>query len=753
MELLLVGRWPPLKPLPIFKYESHGHRASIDFDKIRGEWVCRKTSLQFNKIQEVRGGLTEIMLGLPRSQAKMLADDAVAEQQEQELENDATRRRQAMSDWRENYENGALYKGLRDFLSSGEQTEIEESIRLTLTARQLQCSAKNISYVFDALSRAGGKLATLIEIAQRNKTEQRTSVPAHEEWEVAVLDTEDPASVESIPQRGDRRLHPRIAPALPGYVEFDGTKAGVVLNIGETGMAVDLAGPLQVDKDPQSFRLQMPGVGASIEISAQIVWLAETKKGAGLRFVDLTAEARNQISTWLLSENSAPASRDLTSTHVESAIPVTSDVVPEEPIRSVLPLQDDPSPLEWSLPKLSESTELVTPEILDADLPLVGEVLRDKIRHPAAVSELRSRGRRLKVESPAGHGENSPARKHTLEISGLQIAEFALIFFLAVIALTVGLTVGRGPLGRRLYGTQKSMSTSDATTPAPSNGPGETASRNYTSPSAITDLAPDKSSIANQLNPATPPEEKQIESAANSESNAKVPSTIANLSPPTETKPAVNADANSVSNGPAGLPVRQPAEPKVSHLPHVVDSKRDRPGNPAPAKLTPAMEAAPHALPPSTILVAIPGRGGKPFRITFPEKPIAASSSIAMTSQLSILVSPQLGPALAHRSARLQGGELAYFVWPHYSRAGDSYGNAETVKVRATIGELGQVLEVKLISGSVSLLPDTLSSVRLWRYKPTLLNKRPVKAQEDITIEFRPPQYLSQVHTQHSANK
>jgi TonB family protein len=129
--------------------------------------------------------------------------------------------------------------------------------------------------------------------------------------------------------------------------------------------------------------------------------------------------------------------------------------------------------------------------------------------------------------------------------------------------------------------------------------------------------------------------------------------------------------------------------------------------------------------------------------VIFQEKPIAASSSFAMTSQLSVLVSPEPGPAVAHNPARLQAGELVSFVWPRYPRPADRYGSAETVKVRATIGQLGQVQDIKLVSGSTSLFPATMSAIRMWRYKPTLLNKRPVQARQDVTVEFRPPRYLS----------
>src|ERR1700730_11736556 len=109
LRLLLGGKWPPLKPLPVFKYETDQYRASIDFDKTRGEWVCRKTSLPSNKVQELRGGLTELTMALPHVQAEVLPECAAPGPQVQELDKDARRGRQAMLEWKENYENGAVY--------------------------------------------------------------------------------------------------------------------------------------------------------------------------------------------------------------------------------------------------------------------------------------------------------------------------------------------------------------------------------------------------------------------------------------------------------------------------------------------------------------------------------------------------------------------------------------------------------------------------------------------------------------------
>src|SRR4029077_5158493 len=93
-----------------------------------------------------------------------------------------------------------------------------------------------------------------------------------------------------------------------------------------------------------------------------------------------------------------------------------------------------------------------------------------------------------RVESSADRVEDSPSHFHVLEISGFQVAAFVFLF--AVIGLTVGLTVGRGPLGRRLRDAQKSIVAVDATSPALPNRPGETTSPTSTPPETNTFITP-----------------------------------------------------------------------------------------------------------------------------------------------------------------------------------------------------------------------------------------------------------------------
>jgi len=718
LRILLAGRWPPLKPLPVFKYETDEYRASIDFDKMRGEWVCHKTTLPSNKVQEFRGGLTDITAKLPHDQAEVLAECSAPEQQEQELEKDASRRLQAILEWRENYENGALYSGLRNYLSESQQDEIHDIIRLTLTARQLQFNPKNVAYVFDALSKAGGKLATLIEIAQRNKTEKGADVPARAE--AAAPDGERHVSVEAIHPTRDRRLQMRTTPASRAYVGLGGTNGGFVLNISETGMAVAAADPILIADYFPRIRFQSPSSGQSIEISAQIVWIAESKKSAGLRFVDLTPDARHQISNWIVSENPAPEFEGLTPAPVESLMPATLECFPEESTGNVFPEQAHPSASELIAHTASQASKIVTPAITDADPPSLVEEFQEKVYRHTPVAGFAARVRTGKVEPSANRIDKPPSRLYVLEISPFHVV--AIVFLLAVISLTVGLTVGRVPLGKHIPDTQKSPLAVDATSPALPNRPSETTSLTSTPPAANTFRTP----TVNAPAPTTAGSRSESPSAipeASPEHRGSTDLIARNAPPPANSQPALSPNASS--------------------------SISAAPANSAPRRVTPATRMAPHLSSPSTVLVRGPGDGSKPFRLTLPEEPIAASSSFAMTSQLSVLVAPEPGSAATHEPSRLQPGGVVSFVWPRYPKPGARHGSSETVKVRTTIGELGQVLDIKLVNGSTSLLPAAMSAIRQWHYRPTLLNKRPVQAQQDVTIEFLPPRYLSHVSTQH----
>lgn len=671
MKSILAGAWPPLKPLPVFKYETAEYRATIHFDRKRGEWVCRKTSLPSNEVQELRGGLREITMALPHGEAATFTEEA--EQQEQELEKDAHRRLQAMREWREKYENGARYFELRDFLSERQRIELDDSLRLSLTARQLQFNPKNVANVFDDLSVAGGRFAALFELANRNKANGETSPHA----------------------RGDGTL-PEAGRAP------DNDKPS--LGISSTEFAGVMDSPAEVD-------------------------FQDTADRNGL--------ALNDNAPVVPNREAAEQSTD-------------TDDFPAVSIKNVFPEQDQPSIAERMAHKAPQQFEIDTSETVDSSLelnpPSLVEHPHEEEHRSPALAGLAPQV--CTAKSSAERFEASSWRFPRLGISAFQVNAIALLFLFAATAFTVGLTVGRGALGRRLREPPQLLLAREvkpATLPDQPDEADESSSRTPTPTPAV--ASSNDSAGINTPDEAAPSEEKSKENRGISDL-AEVHTTDADSSLTTESEPSVKPEVSSERSGTIGPVVRrvQPrASSRLVRRRKAARSIRSAPRSLASYRLSSTIGATPHVPKSSAILVTVPDRGSQPFRVSFPNKTIAATSSLAMTSQLSVLVSAEPGATVVRESARLEAGGLVSFVWPRYSEPRGRYGLAQTIRVRATIGQLGQVEEVKFLGGSTSLLPATMEAIRQWRYTPTLLDKRPVQAQQDVTIEFRPPRLTGQV--------
>lgn len=60
-----------------------------------------------------------------------------------------------------------------------------------------------------------------------------------------------------------------------------------------------------------------------------------------------------------------------------------------------------------------------------------------------------------------------------------------------------------------------------------------------------------------------------------------------------------------------------------------------------------------------------------------------------------------------------------------------------TVVLHAIIGRDGRITGLDVVSGSPFFVQAALDAVRLWRYRPTLLNGEPVEVETSITVIFR----------------
>jgi periplasmic protein TonB len=72
-------------------------------------------------------------------------------------------------------------------------------------------------------------------------------------------------------------------------------------------------------------------------------------------------------------------------------------------------------------------------------------------------------------------------------------------------------------------------------------------------------------------------------------------------------------------------------------------------------------------------------------------------------------------------------------VYPQLARAARVQGE---VVLSAVIDTNGQIQNLTLVSGHPMLVPNAISAVRLWRYKPYLLNGQPVEVETTITVIF-----------------
>lgn len=113
-----------------------------------------------------------------------------------------------------------------------------------------------------------------------------------------------PGTFEHIEQRlpaPERRTCSRQPVRSLAYVELDEGNGGIVLNVSEGGLSVQAVMSLMEDALPQ-MRFQLSESKGWLETSARIAWTNESRKVAGLQFVDPSEKIRLQIREWLARE-------------------------------------------------------------------------------------------------------------------------------------------------------------------------------------------------------------------------------------------------------------------------------------------------------------------------------------------------------------------------------------------------------------------------------------------------------------------
>lgn len=98
---------------------------------------------------------------------------------------------------------------------------------------------------------------------------------------------------------------------------------------------------------------------------------------------------------------------------------------------------------------------------------------------------------------------------------------------------------------------------------------------------------------------------------------------------------------------------------------------------------------------------------------------------------------PSERPVVLRQTEGVQAAQLTTRIEPAYPSAALAMHLTGTVHLRAVISTDGTVSQLDVLSGNPILVRAALDAVRRWRYKPTLLNNKPVEVETDITVIFQ----------------
>jgi periplasmic protein TonB len=93
-------------------------------------------------------------------------------------------------------------------------------------------------------------------------------------------------------------------------------------------------------------------------------------------------------------------------------------------------------------------------------------------------------------------------------------------------------------------------------------------------------------------------------------------------------------------------------------------------------------------------------------------------------------------PQRIHVSIGVTSGLLVKKVQPKYPKKARTDGIQGTVVLHVLISEAGDIETAELVSGHPLLAPAAIKAVKQWKYKPYLLEGKPVKVETEIEVNF-----------------
>jgi len=512
---------------------------------------------------------------------------------------------------------------------------------------------------------------------------------AHEEVQGLMPSTETDTRSRA-EEQSERRVHLRRPVPSLAYVDLGENNGGVIMNISEGGLALTSVAPLHTDALAQ-MRFQLPGSSDWLEASGKIVRISVSKKEAGLRFGELSEDARNQIKGWI-SSNVSPAefqpeefgTREKAWRRLDIPIMGIPHSLPPRPANSDRVARERAQAL--TSPPKAASTPVNARTWVAASAP----------------TDLSSRSWGEIGHRPGVGAGDGPKR---ILLQWRTWAIVAVVLFLGSF-FTGWFTAGPGSMSRMLAPLEKTRSetnqTANGTESSPASSVAAVPGQASNAPTEAygSEFVPSSGSVNVGNSPAR---------AAHSQDRVLQPgpaSTAAKvISAPTRI-----AAPQSVGNAAAQTPETSgttPSSPNVNQPESARTSGTAEPVN-APAP--------------------------KPAENQDVVKP---SVSVSFGLYPSIRVPAGLKTQMPKQGASLKIGQLLSRVDPVYPEDAKTQQIEGTVKLHAIIGPDGAIESVEPRGGPALLTSAASDAVRQWRFTSSSIGGQQVEAEEDITIIFR----------------
>lgn len=558
---------------------------------------------------------------------------------------------------------------------------------------------------------------------------------------------------EATPAIPERRQHSRRQILLFTYAVLGEDNGGLVFNLGEGGLAVTAAAPLQ-GHHFSKMRVRFPDSEDWIETSGRLAWKSDSGKEVGIEFVDLPNDARLRIREWASQEEPAISLPSEESEARTSQSPVhrlpsfmESDESSAEPIETPASFEEQPFENRAFEEQRFDSAAGTPPAYSSA----LFETGSKGIFERASV-----RRRVAKIKPPRigdrAAGPRALARKALGMAAGVALAAGGWMFFQR--------TSSNGASGIVTQNLPSIQSSREAGPPQPATDSPVYSNRH----SAI---QTDTKSSLQQIDSGSPLPSKTIVSPSNNPDLAfkvKVRSERAVSNAPQANLPHRSEQSQLV------LPARREQETKAPQMTAPVPSPtpENKLAESKPVEMKP-VETKPTESRPIEVAQAVPTPNPRkdanapppnlnsnlPLPTAAPpvdiekEKlavtPRQPEARVTRTPTVTVSFDPYPSIRMpkaekskkSHQGKSLQMGRLLARVDPTYPEEAKQQGLEGTVKVHAIFSREGTVQNLTSVSGPPVLVTAAMNAVRQWRYSHTILGGQTMETEEDVTVLFR----------------